>query len=368
MESFHWDKHFLTGLSDVDQQHHHLVDIINQFGDLLSSNELEFSDVESIFSELSDYTHYHFQEEETMMAQIGIDRRHLDAHIEAHHNFLEEITVLYAGVSPDNINAAKHLLSMLTHWLAYHILGSDQNMARQIKAIRSGLSPSEAYDAEEQKRNDATEPLLAALNGLFQQVSARNKELIQLNQSLEATVTARTKALSEANRHLEELALTDVLTRLPNRRHAMRRLANLWDEALQEKTPLVCMMIDADHFKEVNDTYGHDAGDLVLCELAKTLQHAVRNDDIVCRLGGDEFFVICPNTDIKGGLHAAEVILQAVLALRVPTGDGAWYGSISIGVAVRTSDMKNYEELIKAADESIYIAKKDGKGCVRTIS
>ncbi len=366
MESFHWDKHFVTGLSEVDQQHHHLVDIINQFGNLLASNELVFNDIEAVFSELTNYAHYHFKDEEAMMSRVGIDQRHLDKHIEIHDGFLEEITALHAGISTDNTNSAKHLLNFLTHWLAYHILGSDQNMARQVKAIQSGLSPSEAYESEEREGNNATEPLLVALNGLFQQVSARNKELIQLNQSLEETVAERTKALSKANRHLEELALTDVLTGLPNRRHAMRRLASLWDESLQAKTPLVCMMIDADHFKEVNDTYGHDAGDLVLCELAKTLQHAVRNDDIACRLGGDEFFVICPSTDISGGLHLAEIIRKTVSELRVPTGDSAWHGSISIGVAVRTPVMTSYEELIKAADESIYVAKEDGKNCVRT--
>lgn len=368
MESFRWDKNFVTGLSDVDRQHKHLVGIINKFGNLLAEDQIVFDDIEVIFKELADYTQYHFQEEEELMAQIGLDRRHVDQHIESHRTFLHEITSMHAAISQDNPDSAKLLLDFLTHWLAFHILGTDQNMARQVEAIQSGVMPRNAYEIEERERDKATEPLLIALNGLFEQLLARNKTLIQLNQSLEEKVAERTKELSEANRHLEELSLTDVLTGLPNRRHAMRRLASVWEESIQNDLPLVCMMIDADHFKEINDTYGHDAGDIVLSELAKTLQHSLRTDDIVCRLGGDEFFIICPNTDKDGGMHIAELTRKTVAELRVPTGGEAWHGSISVGVASRTLLMKNYEDLIKAADKGVYVAKQNGKNCVRTIT
>ncbi|MCU7940281.1 MAG: bacteriohemerythrin, partial [gamma proteobacterium symbiont of Bathyaustriella thionipta] len=322
MKSFQWDKHFITGLSEVDQQHKQLVDIINKFSDHLSKNELVYDDIESIFAELADYTQYHFDEEEEMMSSMGIDQRHLGNHIEGHQNFLQEVKSLHNHMSPENADSAKYLLEFLIHWLAYHILGTDQNMARQVEAIQTGVSPQAAYDEQERSRDSSTAPLLAALKGLFNQVSSRNKELLQLNESLEEKVAERTRELSEANRHFEELALTDVLTGLPNRRHAMRQLSVLWDESLVSKTPLVCMMIDADHFKEVNDTYGHDAGDEVLCELSKTLQHAVRTDDIVSRLGGDEFFIICPSTNLEGGMYLAELIRKNVSELHVPTGDG----------------------------------------------
>ena len=368
MESFHWDKHFLTGLTDVDQQHHHLVDIINKFGNLLAENTIVFEDIEVLFKELTEYSHYHFEEEEALMVKEGIDRRHLEQHIQIHQSFLDEVNALCSGITETNIDSAKHLLNFLTHWLAYHILGEDQNMSRQIAAIRSGVSPSDAYIAEEKESDKATEPLLVALNGLFEQVSARNKELLLLNQSLEEKVAQRTKELSEANIHLEELSLTDVLTGLPNRRHAMRYLASLWDESTKNDLPLVCMMVDADHFKEVNDTYGHDAGDVVLIELAKTLQGSLRTDDIVCRLGGDEFFIICPNTNQQGGMHIAELTRKQVSELRVSTGGEPWHGSISIGVASRSTNMKSYEELIKVADNGVYLAKEKGKNRVETDS
>lgn len=367
MESFHWNEYFETGLSEVDSQHHRIVDIINEFSDHLTKNELALGDIEVIFKELAKYADYHFREEEGLMYSIGIDQRHVDNHVKAHKDFLIQVTLMHSEISLNNLKAAKNLFDFLTHWLAYHILGCDQNMARQIKAIQSGLNPTEAYKLEEHQENNATEPLLIALDSLFKQVSARNRELIRLNKSLEIKVAERTKALAEANHHLEALTRTDVLTGLPNRRHGMKCLADLWAKSTETTIPLVCMMIDADHFKEVNDTYGHDAGDLVLCELAKTLQHTFRNDDIVCRLGGDEFLVICPNTDLSDGMLIAQRVLNTVSKIRVPIANPIWHGSISMGVAVRTPEIKSFEDLIKFADQGVYLAKQDGRNCIRSV-
>lgn len=368
MDSFLWNKTYETGLADVDLQHHYLVDVINEFGSLLIFGQIASDDVEQVFKKLADYTQYHFKEEEILMEQVGIDARHYKEHCNKHQDFLDEVISMYAAVSRDSPDSAKYLFDFLTHWLVFHILGMDMNMARQINAIRSGVAPGTAYENEERAGDEATEPLLVALNGLFEQVSVRNRALTLLNQSLEEKVAERTRELSEANRHLEELSLTDVLTGLPNRRHAMRSLDSLWKEALQTGSPLVCMMIDADHFKAVNDTYGHDAGDAVLWALAQTLQHSLRNDDIVSRLGGDEFFIICPDTDIENGMNVAKSICKTVSKLRVPTGDGVWHGSVSIGVAAITPGMKSYDELMKVADQGVYVAKQDGKNCVRSCS
>lgn len=365
MESFHWDEHYTTGLTDVDMQHHHLVDIINRLGSMITLDKLVYSDLEQIMHELVEYTQYHFQEEESLMDQMDLDQRHVNSHIKSHQDFLHEVTLMNEAMNPDQPQSSRYLLEFLINWLAYHILGQDQEMAHQIKKIADGTTPDDAYDQEQTSRDNATEALLVALNNLFEQVSSRNRELVELNRSLETIVVQRTEELSEANEHLEILASTDMLTDLPNRRHAMQAVDNAWNEQVKTGKPLAVLMIDADHFKEVNDVYGHDSGDLVLKRLAYTLKHTVRTDDLVCRLGGDEFFVICPNTDREGALYTGELLRNAVASLRVKTGDCFWDASVSIGVAVTSDTTESYEALIKEADNAVYAAKNAGKNCVR---
>ena len=365
MESFHWDKHFETGLVEVDRQHHQLVELINRFGNLIAQLDgVTVSDIEIVFKELAEYAKYHFKEEEEMMTSVGLDTRHVTHHSQLHANFLQELIRMRSGVSPQKPNAAQPLLKFLTYWLAFHILGTDQSMARQVRAIQGGQKPVDAFSAEDAMKEGATEPLLHALNGLFHQVSERNRELVELNRTLEQKVAERTHALLEANYKLEELSLTDALTGLPNRRHAMAKIASDWSESVRDGTHLACMMIDADGFKQINDNYGHDAGDEVLRQLSNNLRYSVRTDDLVCRMGGDEFLIICPHTSLEGALHAAEMTRQTIAALRVPAGSGTWLGSISVGVAVRTPEMNGPEDLLKAADEGVYIAKRNGRNQV----
>jgi hemerythrin len=365
MNAFHWNDCFVTGLPRVDEQHHGLVDLINRFGEIVMRPDgASASELDTVFSELAGYAQQHFAEEEALMETQGIDLRHIATHRQSHADFLDEVMRLQVGVAAGDHNSAKSLLEFLTHWLAYHILGSDQVMARQMRAIDSGQTAEAAFMEDSSRRDPATATLLGALNGLFQQVSERNRELEQANRTLEVRVAERTQALRDANQQLEDLANTDALTKLPNRRFALRRFGQEWAIACANGTPLSCMMIDADGFKVINDSFGHDAGDTVLRTLSREMQNALRTDDIVCRLGGDEFLVICPNTQLQGALALAEKIRIRVDALRVPAGAGEWKGSISVGVAARTDNMNNVEGLIKAADQSVYIAKRNGRNCV----
>ena len=366
MPYFAWGAAYLTGLKTVDEQHHALVDLINDLGRHIADNDLCAADQDALFAELVAYAQRHFTEEEAMMRGIGLDERHVRQHREAHAYFLHEITAMQQQRADNDVEAAGELMAFLTHWLSYHILGMDRNMAVQAHDIERGLSPGEAFDHLEERNLESTGPLLTALNGLFGLVSSRNQALAALNADLERKVAERTQELAELNRHLEELAMTDALTGLPNRRQAMRRLVTLWEEAVDSHAPLACLMIDADHFKGINDTYGHEAGDVVLTTLAQTLRNAVRNDDIVCRLGGDEFFVICPATDAPGIARVAQMILDKVGRLRVPTGQGHWQGSVSIGSAVRHHAMQSHEDLIRWADEAVYAAKRAGRNCHRS--
>ena len=366
MESFCWNCNFETGIQDVDDQHHRLVDIINIFGSHLAENDIAEEHVESLLNELVDYAQFHFDDEEELMAESGLDSRHCEFHIAEHNTFLDDILFFRNHRREGDLTEAHSILEYLIHWLAYHILVMDKNMARQIHMIADGMPAAEAWQVEERDVDASTEPLLTALKGLFLQVSQRNRELAALNQNLEKIVEERTQELVKANSDLEILAMTDVLTELPNRRHALRQLHELWKEAEELNGHLACMLVDADGFKAMNDTYGHDAGDAVLWRLGQELCHSVRSDDIVCRLGGDEFVIICPFTPLEGALHIAELIRANIAALRVPAGEGFWQGSISVGVAAKTADITSVDDLIKAADLGVYLAKKAGRNCVRS--
>jgi len=365
MKSFEWDECYETGLDEVDEQHQYLVEVINRYGDLIAQNSISLQDIRMALFELSRYAEFHFKEEENLMRSVGVYEEHVESHIKVHRAFMTDIISMQSFISEENKKSSEHLLNFLIHWLAYDILVIDKNMARQVRHIEQGVDPKVAWEKEEKKQDNSTEPLLKALSGLFEQVSERNKELLELNQHLEEKVEERTKQLSMVNKQLEQLSLTDSLTKLPNRRYAVRKLKAFWQESMQNTEPLVCIMIDVDYFKQVNDTAGHDAGDRLLVELSQTLADSFRSDDLVCRLGGDEFFVICPNTNIEGGVHIAELTRHKVNQMLVPVGESVWRGSISVGVAERTADMADYSDLIKAADSAVYEAKAAGRNRVR---
>jgi len=170
--------------------------------------------------------------------------------------------------------------------------------------------------------------------------------------------------LAVAHRRLEQDALTDVLTGLPNRRYLIDRLAHDWAAARRGGTPLACMVIDIDHFKDVNDTFGHDVGDEVLRSVAAVLQHHVRGTDVVCRFGGEEFVVITA-TDFESAVQFAERLRNAIEeempALLSPFAQRV---TVSIGVDVRSPHTRSPEALLKAADEGLFLAKRSGRNCV----
>lgn len=368
MEPFVWKSYFATDIDKVDQQHAYLVELINKFTQLFACNQLGSQDVEQLFEELREYACYHFLEEEQLMEKSGIDSGFLSLHIAAHQDFLAKVLWLHELMLADNPAAVKHLLEFLSNWLVYHMLGMDQQMAKQLAAIEKGCTAEQALLSIETAADSATVALLNALNSLFDQVSQRNSELNSLNQTLELKVRQRTRELQKANQQLELLSMTDSLTNLPNRRYAMTHLAKLWDQAEQQNKALSCLMIDADNFKQINDSYGHDAGDRVLVALTQQLKQNLRSDDVVCRLGGDEFFVICENTDCAGAGHIARLLLDAVAELKVVVEGGVWLGSISIGVASKKGYMQDKNELIKEADQGVYLAKKAGRNCAKSIS
>jgi diguanylate cyclase (GGDEF)-like protein len=170
--------------------------------------------------------------------------------------------------------------------------------------------------------------------------------------------------LAVTNRKLEEAAMTDFLTGFANRRYAMERMDQEWAASTRSGRSLGCLVVDLDQFKQVNDTLGHDAGDLVLRQVALALKGGLRANDVVARTGGDEFLVICPDTGLPAALACAERVRHSVAEARVAIGGTELRPSVSIGVAVRDATMDTAVMLIKCADQGLYLAKDRGRNCV----
>jgi diguanylate cyclase (GGDEF)-like protein len=177
-----------------------------------------------------------------------------------------------------------------------------------------------------------------------------------------------TAELAVANRRLQQLAHTDLLTGLPNRRYALTRLNQEWETAKRHTRPLSVFMLDLDHFKLVNDTLGHDAGDLVLAHTAKVMRETIRTYDVVCRLGGEEFLIIAPNTEAAAALLLAERIRHAIENRQLNEVILSRPVTASIGVACSTDHPLGWKELVKMADQAVFRAKKAQRNAVHLAS
>lgn len=163
------------------------------------------------------------------------------------------------------------------------------------------------------------------------------------------------------------MAITDGLTGLYNRHYLNTHLDNMARQAQENAKPLTLMMMDVDHFKEVNDQYGHEAGDLVLKRLAEMVVASSRSSDLVARFGGEEFVVLMPETGLDAAKEAAERLRKSVEAAEFDIRTASLRKTISIGVATLglTGAKETAQELLKRADEALYAAKNGGRNQVR---
>jgi diguanylate cyclase (GGDEF)-like protein len=176
----------------------------------------------------------------------------------------------------------------------------------------------------------------------------------------EAEVAHYQKELEAVNSQLHELSITDALTGVKNRRAFDKRVQHEFALAVRHNLPLSLMMLDADHFKSFNDTFGHAEGDIMLRQMATTIQSNVRETDMVARYGGEEFAVILPNTGLEDTRVLAERICRAVEAMESPKRKM----TVSIGIASKTPELLNRDAFFALADEALYCAKNKGRNCI----
>ncbi|BDY03024.1 diguanylate cyclase [Ferrimonas sp. YFM] len=165
--------------------------------------------------------------------------------------------------------------------------------------------------------------------------------------------------------NLKEQAIRDPLSGLFNRRHMLEFLEAQLALSERRQEPLSMLMMDIDHFKKFNDTFGHDSGDFVIQRVAKELTELVRKSDLVCRYGGEELVVICPDTDASGALDLANKLISSVAALELShNGQALGRVTLSAGVSCTEGNPVSLELLMKMADEALYSAKQKGRNRV----
>jgi diguanylate cyclase (GGDEF)-like protein len=220
------------------------------------------------------------------------------------------------------------------------------------------------FNVRTRKLADALEQLRIIRGELEQRVNERTEKLAQTNTKLELEVQQRRRA----QQFLRRLAMLDPLTDIANRRSFDAALPSYWQRARKKGTPLALILVDMDLFKQFNNTYGYQAGDLCLKKIAQTLAECTRSDEErIARFGGEQFAVILPDSDSDTAQPLAEKIRQNVEALQIPhNGEGAkGMVTVSIGIAsMQPTQDNHFEQLIARANQALYLAKKHGRNQV----
>ena len=205
---------------------------------------------------------------------------------------------------------------------------------------------------------------LIALLSIWLIWQARTRNLHQQNSRLNQLVRQRTTDLEQANLALNQQARTDFLTKLPNRLAFSEQFELLQRQAIRQKSPFTLVLLDIDHFKTINDTYGHDAGDVVLTKVAQSLSQRLRQRDVLARWGGEEFILLLPETSSEGALVVCEELRQCLMQMNIVYQEQPISVTATLGLA-QLEDLQL--ELIRwqsAADIALYQGKKTGRNKV----
>ncbi|MCK2151291.1 sensor domain-containing diguanylate cyclase [Marinobacter alexandrii] len=159
-------------------------------------------------------------------------------------------------------------------------------------------------------------------------------------------------------------SLTDEMTGFYNRKHFKARLAAQQSDFVRSGVPTSVIMLDFDHFKSINDHYGHAAGDILLINAAKMIQKELRPLDVGCRIGGEEFAIILPNTHLDNAVRFAKRIRQLIEQMAFKWDDTTLHATVTIGVASFAPTDTSFDSLMTRADEALYVGKVTGRNCV----
>lgn len=213
------------------------------------------------------------------------------------------------------------------------------------------------------RRKDEIGMLSKAFNVMHSTIQRQLKELESHRSMLEQEVRERTQELEVANKKLDQISRTDELTGLPNRRDMNETIAHEIDRCQRNNKPFCFIFIDIDHFKSINDTYGHACGDVVLKSVAQTVRGLLRKYDVFARYGGEEFLTLLPETDLEGAAIVAERFRNKIQMMEVHYADYTIKVTVTLGVS-RFDHRLGADRSIQLADKALYQGKEDGRNRV----
>lgn len=253
------------------------------------------------------------------------------------------------------------VITIMAIWM-YRLLGRPlNNLIYHISRISNG--ELDIAEIKVGNRKDEIGRLAATFNQMHDTIRRQIEELNSHRDLLEQEVKERTKELEEANRRLDLISKTDELTGLPNRREMNETIANEIGRTQRTNKPFCFIFIDIDHFKAINDTYGHACGDEILKAVALNIRGLLRKYDVFARYGGEEFLTLLPETDLDGAAVVAERFRRKIEMMTVHYGDYTINVTITLGVS-RFDHRLGADRSIQMADKALYQGKESGRNQV----
>jgi diguanylate cyclase (GGDEF)-like protein/hemerythrin-like metal-binding protein len=342
-----------TSISVVDAAHQSWLDLIKESVPLLLKRESAGDTFALVLERLRTQAENHFATIEALLEKYAVDARHADAHREEHRGFLHRLESLrrQGGADPVSTGLGLALLSLLIEWLCFHVFDRDLRLASQIHLIEQGRSPQAAYEEQLQQAlpETARNSLLDALAALF----SDQQNLYDLHD------------LPRPDLSQGLMVPLDLLTGLANRGRFFGELQRVLADARNRSEIVVLMHIDVDGMLGINQSMGMEFTDSLLAEIARRLRDTSRRQDLLGRIGNDDFTVA-----LVGGsapelmIEAAERLYVAVSRELMSVGREGGF-TLSAGIAVSPKDGSNAQELMASAEWALNAAKQQGGACVR---